>query len=243
MRMLWVLAAAILTAGPMMLPSVCAGDGDGGWGGVGVGVGVQTVRFEFGTTLNAVLSDTLDSGRSKPGDIVKAKTSEDVRADGVVVIPRGARLVGQVTEAQTAADKTRQARLGVVFDKAELKDGRQVLLHTSFYALAAPEGESNNHGVMDGGRFGGVLGNGAAALGSVQARQEGLKPSPGAIGGLNNTGGLYASSRGVFGLDDISLEPNTAPGGGSSVILANARSVHLAGGTRLLLAVEADMKR
>src|SRR5262245_26190414 len=62
----------------------------------------QSVKFEFGTTVNAVLSDTLDARKAKPGDAVRAKTSEDVTVAGTVVIPRGARLVGHVTEALTA---------------------------------------------------------------------------------------------------------------------------------------------
>src|SRR3954471_12953395 len=84
----------------------------------------QSVKFEFGTTLNALLADTVDSRKSKPGDTVRAKTSEDVKAGGIVVIPRGAKLVGHVTEAQPAGKSGDQARLGVVFERAELKDGR-----------------------------------------------------------------------------------------------------------------------
>jgi hypothetical protein len=215
----------------------------------------QGTKFEFGTTLNGVLSDTVDARKCKPGDPVKAKTSEDVKAGGVVVIPRGAKLIGHVTEAQPAAKAGEQARLGLVFDRADLKDGRQIPLHTTFYALAAPEGAwSDRDSSLDGG-FGGGSGGGSAAVGNMvsaasttpsddasalgprRTRHE-LKPSPGAIGGLNSSGTLYASSRGVFGLEDVSLEPNTVPSSGSSIILANARSVHLASGTRMLLSLE-----
>jgi len=220
----------------------------------------QGVKFEFGTTLNSVLSDTVDARKTKPGDTVKAKTSEDVKAGGIVVIPRGARLIGHVTEAQPAAKAGEQARLGVVFDRADLKDGRQIPLHTSFYALAAPEGASNDRAASLGGGFSGGFGGGSSAVGNMvsattttssddagalgegRARHEELKPSPGAIGGLNSSGTLFASSRGVFGLEDISLEPNTVPSMGSSVILANARSVHLASGTRMLLSLESAGK-
>jgi hypothetical protein len=215
----------------------------------------QGVKFEFGATLNSVLSDTVDARKCKPGDIIKAKASEDVKAGGIVVIPRGAKLIGHVTEAQPAAKAGEQARLGFVFDRADLKDGRQIPLRTAFYALAAPQGASSNSlGGGLGGGFGGAGGavgnmvstasDDASALGSGgnSTRQEELKPSPGAIGGLNSSGTLYASSRGVFGLEDISLEPNTVPSGGSSVILANARSVHLGSGTRMLLSVESGSK-
>src|SRR5882724_3440692 len=112
------------------------------------------VKFEFGTTLNGVLSDTVDARKSKPGDTVKARTSEDVKAGGIVVIPRGSKLVGHVTEAQPVAKAGEQARLGFVFDRAELKDGRQIPLHTAFYALAAPLGASSDHSSMGSG-FGG----------------------------------------------------------------------------------------
>ena len=218
----------------------------------------QGVRFEFGATLNSVLSDAIDARKCKPGDAVKAKTSEDVIAGGIVVIPRGAKLVGHVTEAQPAAKAGEQARLGFVFDRADLKDGRQVPLHTAFYALAAPEGASDRNSSLGG--FGGGFGGGSDAVGNMvsatsrsspddasplgagSARHEELKPSPGAIGGLNSKGTLFASSRGVFGLEDISLEPNTVPSSGSSVILADARTVHLASGTRMLLSLDSAGK-
>jgi hypothetical protein len=240
----------LLTLG-FMLP--CMGNAQDGAGPNQSGGG--GVKFEFGTTLNSVLSDTVDARKCKPGDPVKAKTSEDVKAGGIVVIPRGAKLIGHVTEAQPAAKAGEQARLGLVFDRADLKDGRQIPLHTAFYALAAPEGASSDRGSLDGGFGGGssAVGNlvssasttpsdDSSALGPRRSRQEELKPSPDAIGGLNGSGTLYASSRGVFGLEDISLEPNTVPSSGSSVILANARSVHLASGTRMLLSVESASK-
>jgi hypothetical protein len=205
----------------------------------------QNVRFEFGTTLNAVLSDTVDARKSKPGDTVKAKSAEDLKAAGNIVIPRGAKLVGHVTEAQVAAKAGDAARLGFVFDRAELKDGRTITLRTSFYALAAPEGAADNPPLAPGGGYGGALGGMArpaaddtSALGGGNTKHVDLKPSPGAIGGLNGGGTLYASSRGVFGLDDVSLEPNTVPSNGSAVILANTRTVRLSPGTRMLLSVE-----
>jgi hypothetical protein len=210
------------------------------------------VKFEFGATVNAVLSDTVDARKNKPGDTVRAKTSEDVKAAGVVVIPRGSKLVGHITEAQLAAKANEQSRLGLVFDRAELKDGQQIPLHAGFYALAARAGAfSDRASSLDGG-FGGGFGGGSAAVGNMvsaasttpsddaselgprRSRQEELKPSPGAIGGLNSGGTLYASSRGVFGLEDVSLEPNTVPSSASSVILANARTVRLISGTRTL---------
>jgi hypothetical protein len=205
----------------------------------------QEVRFEFGTTLNAVLSDTVDARKSKPGDSVAAKTSEDLKVAGIIVIPRGAKLMGQVTEARAAAAANEPAKLGFAFDRAQLKDGRRIPLHTAFYALAAPVGAADDRAPPAGGGFGGAVGNlvrpaadDSSASSGGSTKQADLKPSPGAIGGLNSTGMLYASSRGVFGLDGVSLEPNTVPSKGSTVILAAARNIRLVSGTRLLLSVE-----
>jgi len=233
----------VLAVAAVMLPCIVAAQD-----------GAQNVRFEFGATLNAVLSDTLDARRNKPGDTVKAKASEDLKAGGIVVIPHGTKLFGHVTESQPAANRNAPARLGIVFERAQLKDGREIALQATFFALAAPEGSLSSGGAFSGGSFGGGFGGGSSGVGDMMsasrstddadvlgrphAQQEVLKPSPGAVGGLNSSGALYASSRGVFGLDDISLEPNTTPGAGSSVVLANDRTVHLASGTRMLLSVQ-----
>src|SRR3977135_675337 len=88
----------VLTMLGLMLPCMAgAQDRTGQSGAQGVGEGV---KFEFGATLNGVMSDPAEARKCKPGDIIKAKASEDVKAGGIVVIPRGAKLIGHVTEAQ-----------------------------------------------------------------------------------------------------------------------------------------------
>jgi len=55
---------------------------------------------------------------------------------------------------------------------------------------------------------------------------------------VNSNGSLYASSRGVFGIEDVNLERNTSAGAGGAAIVSTGRGVHLPSGTRLLLCVE-----
>lgn len=199
----------------------------------------ESVKFEFGATLNAELSDTIDARKTKLGDPVRGRASEDMKAGGLIVIPRGARLIGRVTEARAAPRSDGAARLGIEFDRAELKDGRQIPLHATFFALAAPAGALTDHGSSSGGGFGGgsSVGEMMNASSHTPADEQSLKPSPGAIGGLDGNGLFYASSRGVFGLEDMSLEPGTTASAGCSVVLANARTVRLPSGTRMLLSV------
>ena len=68
--------------------------------------------------LQAELSKSLDAKKAKPGDEVTAKLTQDVKADGKVVMHKGSRLVGHVTEAQAKSKENAESKLGIVFDKA-----------------------------------------------------------------------------------------------------------------------------
>jgi hypothetical protein len=221
--------------------------------------GAQETRFDFGSTLNVTLSDTLDAKKSKVGDAVNAKVTEDLKAGGAVIIPKGSRLTGHVTQAQPVGDAGSKASLGLTFEHAELKDGHQIPLQTGLFALASPEGVSNGGGSsssgagFNSGGFGGGSANSGSlvsnaghaatddtsALGGGSRRiEEELKSSPGAVGGINGKGTLYASSRGVFGMEGVTLQPGAMPGGASTMVVSTGRTVHLPSGTRMLLAVE-----
>src|SRR6516162_6220334 len=58
-----------------------------------------------GAELNATLSQTVDARKAKPGDAVSATLTEDVRANGRLLLLRGTMLVGRVTEAQARTRK------------------------------------------------------------------------------------------------------------------------------------------
>src|SRR6267378_490331 len=83
-----------------------------------------------GTAFNAALSSPIDSKKCKPGDAVTAHTTEAVKSEGRTVIPKGAKVVGHVT--QTSA-------LGMVFDKAILKDGEEIPLSVGIQAIAVAQ--------------------------------------------------------------------------------------------------------
>ena len=46
------------------------------------------------------LANSLDAKKNKPGDRVEARTTQDVKQDGKVVLKKGTHLVGHVTQAQ-----------------------------------------------------------------------------------------------------------------------------------------------
>lgn len=96
-----------------------------------------------GAEMNATLTQTVDARKARPGDAVSATLTEDVRANGRLLLLRGTMLVGRVTEAQA---RTRRAdsgdadsRLGIEFESAVLRDGQEVPINATIQAVAAGE--------------------------------------------------------------------------------------------------------
>jgi hypothetical protein len=144
-----------------------------------------------GGELNATLSRPVDAGRAKPGDEVTATLSQHYESNGQVMLRRGTKLVGHVTEAQprqrsAEAGGYAASRLGIVFDKAVLDDGREVPMNATIQAVAAGEALASS-----GARgFDGAAGAGATGAGAGRA-------TAGGLGGV--AGGIAGSARGALG--------------------------------------------
>jgi len=241
-------------------------------------------ELAHGTEMNAQLSRPVDSRKAKPGDEVSATTTRDTKSNGQVVIPRGSKLIGHVTDARargkSQGDATSQggaaaagsatgsatgtatgsadAALGIVFDRAILKDGREIPINATIQAVASSTanvagdvgGANPNLGgsAMGSGSGsasgGGLLGNTTGAVtGSVTGAAQGtlggatnaLSRSPGSTGGLSASGVLSSGSHGVFGLDGLNLTSATGSTTQGSLITSTGRSVQLDSGTRMLL--------
>jgi hypothetical protein len=145
--------------------------------------GQANAGLASGTAFNAALSSPVDSKKCKTGDVVYARTTEAVKSEGQTVIPRGSKLVGHVTEASVRAKGETESTLGVVFDKAILKNGQEIPLHVAIRALASAQGTASGAGEeMDtmGGLSGSAAG-GPRAIGGVSSA------AGGAVGTVTNT--------------------------------------------------------
>jgi hypothetical protein len=136
--------------------------------------GRSSAALASGTTMNAALSQPVDAKKNKPGDPVTAKTMEATKSDGKVVIPKGSRLVGHVTECKPRSKEEKESTLGIVFDKAILKNGEEVPLNVSIRALAAAQtAAASSAGGEDlsagGGAIGSARASGGGALGGVRS--------------------------------------------------------------------------
>jgi hypothetical protein len=224
-----------------------------------------------GTELNATLSKSVDARNAKPGDEITATANEDVKSDGRVLIKRGSKLVGRVTTARAlgtekkAAEGSTSSQLGIVFDRAVLKNGTTVPLSATVQALAAAESSASagmsdaNAGIAGagsaagsarssgGGLVGGVAGGASGAIGGVAGRtgsiangtvsssSAALVRSAGAVGGLNAAGEFTSGSKGAFGLKGIDVSPATGSDAQGSIVSSSTQNVRLDRGTRMLL--------
>ena len=170
--------------------------------------GNNSLNLASGTTINATLLTPLDAHRSKPGDRVVARVDQDVKQEGTVVVRKGTKLMGHVTQAQARSKENSQSSLGVLFDSAAMKNGQQQPLHLSIQALAAAQTASSaalgeNDATMMGsgaargsaGASGGLLrGVGSAAGGAVGAAGNVAGNAGQTVGGTVNATSQTAAS-------------------------------------------------
>src|ERR1700739_4315082 len=104
--------------------------------------GQTNASLGSGAAINAELTAPVDSKKAKPGDPVAARTTEPTKSNGKTVIPKGSKLVGHVTQASSRAKGDSESALGVVFDKAILKNGQEVPLNVAIQALASAQSAS-----------------------------------------------------------------------------------------------------
>ncbi len=219
--------------------------------------------------VNGELVGKLDSKTAKSGDTVIVKTSEAFRTSEGVVVPKGSRLVGHVTEVQAHGNGTQDARLGIAFDRAELKGGQSVAMQTVIQSVAPPASAvsmdssedlstmGGAHAMGGGGRTGGGLLGGATATTAVVGSSLGHTVG-GSVGATNNLAGNAGATVGS-GLNgaagatgSLSTHATAIPGvmlaGGatastSGVLSASKHNVHLESGTQMTLGVAGALPR
>lgn len=172
--------------------------------------GPASANLDNGTAVNANLLTTIDAGKVHPGQRVEAKTTKDVKEGNRVVMHRGTRLIGHVTEAQAHTKANAESSVGIVFDQA-VEKGQTIPFHASIQALAAAQsmadtgfgddGVMASGGAMGGGAVrggGGLLSGAGGAVGSTAGMAGGA--AGGATGSLGRTaGGTLQSSTSAAG--------------------------------------------
>lgn len=225
-----------------------------------------------GATLQAELTNPVDAKKAKPGDPVKAKLTQDVKSNGHVVLHKGSKLLGHVTEAQARGKGQAESKLGIVFDKAQLKGGEDASINAVIQALAPPARATALAGADEAGSLSAPMGGSAPAAGGgglvggvtrgASSTLGGATSTVGNVGGgaatgvnstvnsaagttaggLNAQGALMTTSHGVIGLQGLTLNSIFTTAAQSSVISSTTQNVNLESGTQLLLQVSGASK-
>lgn len=87
---------------------------------------VTQVTVPKDTLVKIKITTPLDTRKSRPGDVVIFTAAEDVYADGMLVIARGAQGTGKVTKVEPAKNFGRDAKLEVSFDTIQAVDSTNV---------------------------------------------------------------------------------------------------------------------
>jgi hypothetical protein len=207
-----------------------------------------------GTAFNASLEDTLDTRKTKAGDIVTAEASEDVSYQRCVIFPKGTKITGHVVRVTSGGHGSAGSAIFIQFDKATVKE-QEVILNAGIQALAVgavspmPSATPKTKSaapqavpvVEDGS--GSVASSDAVVVSTIYQEQRNslrapLAPSPASEGEFTSDGLFSPGSKGSFGRPDLKVYTPTSEGSHGTVLLSSKKNMHLDAGTHLLLVVQ-----
>jgi len=186
----------------------------------------NSLQIAAGSVIPVQLSRAIDAKKAKTGDQVVATVTQDMKTEGgELLVPKSAKVIGHVTEAQAHSKEQKESRLGMVFDQVVLKNG-PVQLPTSIQAVIW---------MQSGGGSGSSVA--MPVTGMASAGGGGLDSAPGNSGGPNTSqmAPITGQTQGVIGIPFVKLGPGS--NGQGSVLTCEKGNVKLEEGTMLMLKV------
>jgi hypothetical protein len=205
----------------------------------------QTGEQNRVSTVVAVLTKSLESKSATAGQELTLRTISDVVTNGAVVIPRGSKLVGHVSEVATKGKDEPQSVLAIVIDKAVVSGRVEIPLQAIIAAVAAPQSGSlssdptyammrSNEPKMVSARP-----SGAAASGELSASSKASSTAAVATanlkGSMDERSVLNEDSRGAIGYEGLSISWHLMVPPPVTVFASKGKSVKLEAGTQMLL--------
>jgi hypothetical protein len=209
-------------------------------------------RIAPGTVIPVELTTSIDAKKVKTGDEIVATVTMDLKTNsGEIVVPKDTKVVGHVTEAQTRSREQKDSQVGIIFDRAVMKNGGEMQMPMSIQAIIAPQ--ASNSGNANNGNDQSTAAPSANASGasSNSGRAPGMggtpPPAPNPSTGSNSpTDDSSAASahepitgktEGVVGLRDLKLATTATAASQGSVVSSEKNNVKLESGTFMLLRV------
>jgi hypothetical protein len=221
-------------------------------------------ELNSGAVLHTALVKSVDARKSKEGDEVVARVTEDVKADGQVIVKKNSKLIGHITQvkARGKGEGNTESSLGIVFDKAIMKDGREVPMHAVIQAVGAAQSTASLSAAEDmsamgstttrqtAGASGGLMGGAGSTVNSTvggmgstvgSTANAGLGAAGSTAGNLGSSASaatqLTSNSRGMVGLSGMNLVSEASNSTQGSLITSTSKNVRLDSGTQMLLRI------
>jgi hypothetical protein len=204
-------------------------------------------RIAPGSVIPVSLTKTIDAKKAKTGEEIVAKVTQDMKTtSGEILVPKDTKVLGHVTEAQPRNKEQKESQVGIVFDRAVMKDGSTMQMPMSIQAIVGQQNDQNNPG---GGN------SDAAAPSTSPSNSSGARPgmsgsapastSAGAGNEVPSDAGtakgsrppITAQTQGVVGISNLTLSPPASGSAEGSVITSEKNNVKLESGTMMLLRV------
>ena len=173
-----------------------------------------------GTIIPVELAKTLDAKKVKAGDKIEAKIVVDLLSGGEVIIPKGSKVTGHISDAKARSKDSKDSMVGIVFEQLSTKDGGELAIQATIQAIGPPV----ESGLSSSSMAGGPIGSSGGAMPGGGAGQS--------SGGSGHS--LNPSSEGVVGMKGLSLSTS----GPASVVSSSNENVHLESGTQLNLRIQ-----
>ena len=186
--------------------------------------------------IHALLEKIVHPKKVKVGDAVVARTTEFTKLKDGTELPKGTHIYGKVTEIKIKADKEGPSKLGLLFDKAQLKDGTEVPVMMALVSVA-PRWEP-------GGVDPVAADNGGSSAGRINQMSQAAGRTEGAAGSdtLNKGLGIRGATSvaqeamrpGVCYMPDTTIA-SYSMGEPGTILQSTKNTVYLDSGSRLLL--------
>jgi hypothetical protein len=165
----------------------------------------------------AKLDTDLDASMNKPGDLVQAETTRELKVGHDVLLKKGSVLTGHVTQVQTYSNSS-PSMIVIVFDQVAPKGGSPATLNVKIQALA-PAPTVSTDSLQDG------RGMAATNINSAVA---------GSDRNLGSGGEILATSVGVYGIRGMSLASTVENQKQYSAVRSSVGDIKLKKGVQLV---------
>jgi hypothetical protein len=197
------------------------------------------INIASGTEIAGELQNTLNVEKAKVGDQVVLKTKKAVKQNGEVVIEKGAKLIGKVTEVKERAKGEATSQIGVLFDTLKQGDvmmpvqasivsvvnvaARGAVANNDVWADSntSASGSARTSSTSSGGLLGGVTQTAGGVVNTTTSTVGGVaNTATNTVGGVANTAGsTVGSTAGTLGRVHVLQSTDASASGGSTLAL------------------------